>query len=177
MLRGATPPSLRDRLLFGPVPGRVEAAREVFGRCGTDLGKDPALAAALASLAERCERLDEVMAALCLGAACATCATGPTGGCCSAVMLDEVDGPLLLMNALLGRAIPSLREDDFECGFLGPRGCVLRPKPLFCLSYLCRPLCAELSRAELALLGRATDALQQAQTEVEALLLAKLPPR
>ena len=115
------------------------------------------------------------MAALQLGAACATCASGPTGGCCSAVMLEEVDGPLLLMNALTGGAIPTPREDDLECGFLGSRGCVLRPKPLFCLSYLCRPLRAELSQVELGGLQQATDALHQQQTEVEALFLARIP--
>lgn len=174
MPRGADSGSLRDRLLFGPVPGRVVAAREVLGRQGEALRADAALAAALSELGARGRELAEVMTAQGLGATCALCGQGPTGGCCSAVMLEEVDGPLLLMNALGGRGIPTLREDDFECGFLGSRGCVLEPKPIFCLSYLCRQLRAELTRVELDELERATDALLLAQTAVEALLLARI---
>ena len=171
---GADPGSLRDRLLFGPVPRRIAAAREVLARQGDALRADTALAVALTKLGARGRELAEVMTAQGLGATCALCGQGPTGGCCSAVMLEEVDGPLLLMNALTGRGIPTPREDDFECGFLGSRGCVLEPTPNFCLSYLGRQLRDELIRAELVELERATDALQRQQTEVEALLLARI---
>lgn len=166
--------AVRNRLLFGPVNERLQAAREVLERHEMSLRADPGLAAAVGELTERSRDLEHVMSELTLGEACATCATGPTGGCCSAVMMEEVDGPLLLMNALTGRSLPIPREDDFECGFLGSGGCVLRPKPIFCLNYLCKPLRAELSRSELAELARATDALLLAQTQLETLLIEKI---
>lgn len=167
-------PATLDALFFGPLEARIAAARVLEERLPDALLRDPGLRPALRSLADLLDAADAVMASLQLGPSCAECGAGPGGGCCSAMMASEVDGPLLLTNALLGREIPPLRPDDWECGFLGPGGCTLRPKPLFCLRYLCAPLREALTGAERDRLERATDALQWQQTAVEARLLAWL---
>ena len=124
------------------------------------------LEAALPELRAAQARLDACMAELRLGELCRACAgkIGPdgrpnTGGCCSAVMAENSDLPLLVLNLLLGADLRPRTEQAEACRFLGPTGCRFIVKPIFCLNYYCPR-----SRDHLARLGEEAERRLQADS-------------
>ena len=85
-------------------------------------------------------------------------------------MADENDGYQLMMNWLVGCDLSFVRDDNYECHFLGPTGCTLLFKPFFCLNYNCKALIDSLADVEAAELAKTTGALLRQQYEVEKLL-------
>ena len=126
-------------------------------------------------------RLDACMTDLCLGELCGACAgkIGPngrpnTGGCCSAVMAENSDLPLLVLNLLLGADLRPQTAQPESCCFLGPRGCRFMVKPLFCLNYYCprlQDLLAHLEPEDRHRLQAASAATLARQTAWEARFL------
>lgn len=105
---------------------------------------------------------------------CAECGGRPAGGCCSAKMANEADSMLLLINLSAGFEVSRMRDDDFECCFLGPRGCSLEFKPIHCLNYLCRQIYTEKSPEQIARVQGATAEFLGQLLVVEELLLQQL---
>jgi hypothetical protein len=106
---------------------------------------------------------------------CTVCATTKkNGGCCSLAMADENDSFLLLANLLVGNEVRVQRDDGRECSFLGPAGCSLHFKPMFCLNYLCSHIRERLAPEDMQKLDRATGLLLQSQYRIEQMLLAEL---
>ncbi len=158
-----------NALYFAPVDAKLDLARQLFRQHGARLAADPALTALLGDLERLGEKLAGQMTAMELGTLCGACAARPDGGCCSAFMANETDAVLLLINLLSGRRVERLRDDlDPECCFLGPRGCTLEPKPLFCLNYNCRAIQA---LPQIDSLLTAASAVLRCQTAIESLLL------
>jgi len=149
---------------------RLALADEVFQRWGAELLARPGIASALRELAAEAEGLGGLMAGLGMGESCARCGARSGGGCCGVAMAGENDGFQLLMNRLAGRELTPIRDDGVECFFLGPAGCALLFKPMFCLNYLCQGLRKGLTPEAAAVLERRTGLLLQRQHGLECLL-------
>ena len=160
-----------NALYFDTVAAKVELAHQLYRQHGARLAADATVAGHLVTLARRSAWLAEQMRAMGLGTLCSSCAARADGGCCSAFMANETDAVLLLINLLEGRTVARLRpEEDPECCFLGPTGCTLDPKPIFCLNYNCRAILTMAPERVDALIS-AAGAVLRCQTELEQYLL------
>ncbi len=154
-----------------PVARRLAAARHLYRDHGQDLARDPAIRSGLAGIRRLAADLEEQMQAMDMGRRCSACAARAGGGCCSAVMADNTDAILLLINLLLG-GDPGWQEDSpAECAFLGREGCTLAVKPIFCLNYNCSQIREAAGRGEMETLERLAGRLLSAQTGVERTIL------
>jgi hypothetical protein len=105
---------------------------------GRELREDVLVQALLPQLTGRLAALHRQMSAAGLLDLCSECGQGPRGGCCFAEMAGEADANLLVLNLLLGcEVVCQENGSQVECCFLGPHGCTLLCKPVFCLSYSC----------------------------------------
>lgn len=164
---------LLQNLYSGTPADKLVAARRLHTNF-VSRPPDAQLASALAKLQEHSKTLATHMCTLNLGALCTACASRPNGGCCSALMADNVDAVLLLMNLLLGCDVHPVGTDPASCQFLGARGCVLAIKPIFCLNYNCRAILDTTPAAGLDTLYRCAATVLSQQTQVEELLLANI---
>jgi hypothetical protein len=89
-------------------------------------------------------------------------------------MAGETDGILLLINMLMGVDVKPQRDDGRECCYLGPAGCILRIKPIFCLNYNCSGILQGMTREDLLLLEKAAANVLQKQVRLEAVITQKL---
>jgi hypothetical protein len=80
--------------------------------------------------------------------ACTDCAGVKPGGCCFKGVEEWYDATPLLMNRLLGVDLPTVREVQEGCLFVGSRGCKLIARHPFCVNYLCPDLMASLTEAQ-----------------------------
>lgn len=126
---------------------------------------------ALASLAQLACALKIQMASLDLAKLCIECG-GKGGGCCSVFMAGEADAVLLLINLLAGCNVDIQRDDGVECYLLGPQGCALFYKPMFCLNYNCSGILSHGTASQLKELETAAGKLLQQQYGLEQMVLA-----
>ena len=89
-------------------------------------------------------------------------------------MANETDSMLLLINLSAGFEVSRKRDDDHECCFLGPNGCSLKFKPIYCLNYLCRQIYADSSSEQFGRIQGATGEFLNQLVVVEALLQREL---
>ncbi|MBW1997839.1 MAG: hypothetical protein JRJ29_07725 [Deltaproteobacteria bacterium] len=106
---------------------------------------DPGLMALSAGLEQSISRTHRFMTEAGIGHICESCEKEDGGSCCGKGMEDHYDGPILLMNLLLGQGIPKTRRDPRSCLFLGDRGCLLRARHVICINYLCRKISDRIS--------------------------------
>jgi hypothetical protein len=71
---------------------------------------------------------------------CADCAVGGEGTCCGVRTGHKCGSVLLLINLLLGRALPPAPADTNLCHFLTRQGCALRVRPVICVNFVCQRL-------------------------------------
>ena len=161
---------IRD-LYFSDIATKIDIARHLFKASGDRLKSDPAVKEKLLLLLRLTDVLREQMRSMGIFELCGRCGSSPAGGCCSAEMANESDAVLLFMNMLLDREVAIRRDDDFECCFLGKRGCTLILKPIFCLNYNCEKIMTGSSKKNLAELERATAGLLGEQTALENMIL------
>lgn len=160
---------------WGPLPRKIHLAHLLHDQLGPAFLATPNIGPQLAILTDRAGAVSLWMQGVGIPALCTVCATtGANGGCCSLAMADENDTILLLANLLVGNEVRIQRADGLECSFLGPAGCSLRFKPIFCLNYLCRQIRNRLNTAELRQLERVSGLLLQSQYQIEQLLVATL---
>lgn len=155
----------------GDVVVKLAVARELHSRFGRDLLHHPGIRTQLTAVQADERALQEQMAAMEMGATCTQCASRPGGGCCSRYMAGENDVPQLLMNLLAGVEVAIQQDGDKECCFLGPTGCVLALKPMFCLNYNCVHIKEKAESESLRLLEQRTGVLLTRQAVLEQLLL------
>jgi len=160
-----------NELYFHEVPQKLSCARRLYEQCGTDLLTLPGMRDKLHNLEVLSQTLQRQMASMLMYTLCKACAEKAGGGCCSAYMANETDAVLLLLNMLLGVTVTSQRDDSFECCFLGPQGCTLRVKPIFCLNYNCHHILTGNNSAVLKNLEKAASAVLLEQTAVEKILI------
>jgi hypothetical protein len=168
-------PVSRHECFWGPLSRKIHLAHQFYEQQGSALLAQP-------GIAHQLKRMDECAAAssgwmrnIEITEQCSACATtSKNGGCCSLAMADESDTILLLANLLAGYEVRVQRDVGRECSFLGPTGCSLRFKPMFCLNYLCRHLRQRLAPDDLQRLDHTTGLLLQDQYRTEQMLLAAL---
>ncbi|MEW6519445.1 MAG: hypothetical protein AB1461_08535 [Thermodesulfobacteriota bacterium] len=164
-------------LYFSAVPQKLSCARRLYEQYGTDLLALPGMRDKLHHLEALSLALQGQMACMTMFSLCRACAEKAGGGCCSAYMANETDALLLLLNMLLGVEVTSQRNDSFECCYLGPQGCTLRVKPIFCLNYNCHHILTGNEAAVLKNLETAASAVLVMQTAVEKILLEHILSR
>jgi hypothetical protein len=163
-----------ESLYFGDLSSKIENAHRLHRELGPRLGADQEIRRNLNCLVQLGKRVSEVMRSMGMFELCAACGGRPSGGCCSAKMANETDSMLLLINLSAGFEVSRKRDDDHECCFLGPEGCSLEFKPIYCLSYLCRQIHTENSPAQIARIQGATAEFLNQLVTVEELLRQKL---
>lgn len=168
-------PISRHECFWGSLPRKIHSAHLLHDQMGPTLMSVPSIRQQLALLTDRADAVIWLMHDVGMPAACTVCAaTGINGGCCSLAMANETDTVLLLVNLLAGNEVSIQRTDGQECTFLGPAGCSLHFKPMFCLNYLCHRIRQLLPSAELVRLERLSGLLLQSQYQIEQLLLTTL---
>jgi hypothetical protein len=135
----------------------VENAHRLHREFGDRLKVNQEIHENLSQLLHLQEEVTEAMRYMGMPELCTECGGRTAGGCCSAMMANETDSMLLLINLGAGFDVSPKRDDDYECCFLGPEGCSLKFKPFLCLNYLCRQIQTESSPEQLARLQGATS--------------------
>lgn len=163
-----------ESLYFGDVSFKIENARRLHREFGDRLRTDREIQEGLSRLVRLERKVTEAMRSMGMFELCAECGARPTGGCCSAKMANETDSMLLLINLSAGFEVSREQGDDYECCFLGARGCSLNFKPIYCLNYLCRQIYAAASSEQLACIESATAEFLGQLVAVEELLRQQL---
>lgn len=162
------------QLYSGDIREKFALAERIFHTDGPRLLADRAASETLARMDTAADELGCEMARLQYHILCRQCAARQGGCCCSAYMAGENDVIQLLMNFLAGGNPVIGPTDNAECCFIGPRGCILKYKPMFCLNYNCRHFLAATSESDLTVLYKAAGALLNEQYHLEQLLLKLL---
>ena len=162
------------RLFHSDFKTKLRTAHQLHQQNGEALLALPLVRQGLATLEHQAQLLQEQMASLNLASLCSNCALKSGGGCCSLYMTDENDAVLLLINLLAGYPVAIQKDDGFECYLLGPRGCILRFKPIFCLNYNCHAIKIHTDAAILSSYLAASAQLLQSQWQMETLILTFL---
>ena len=89
-------------------------------------------------------------------AACKRCDEEEGGSCCGAGIENRYPPPLLLINLLLGQALPAERCFANSCFFLGTDGCMLMARDVLCINYLCTGFQKSLAHEDLVRLQTVT---------------------
>lgn len=166
-----------QELYFSDVPQKLSCAKGLYELYASELLTLPGMRDKLHQLEILSQALQRQMASMTMFALCKACAEKAGGGCCSAFMANETDSLLLLLNMLLGVEVASQRDDAFECCYLGPLGCTLRVKPIFCLNYNCHQILTGNDSAAVKNLEKAASAVLLMQTALEKILLEYLLSR
>ena len=146
-----------ESLYFGDLSYKMENAHRLHREFGDRLEANQEIREHLNQLLHLQEKVTEAMRYMGMPESCTECGSRTAGGCCSAMMANETDSMLLLINLSAGFEVSPKRDDDYECCFLGPKGCSLKFKPFFCLNYLCGQIQTESSPEQLARLQGATS--------------------
>jgi hypothetical protein len=165
-----------ELLYFGDVSSKIESAHRLHREFGSRLRADGRIRTNLDRLIHLDQEVSEAMRSMGMLELCADCGSQPPVGCCSAVMANETDAMLLLINLSAGLEASSKRDDGHECRFLGPAGCSLKFKPFVCLNYLCRQIQSDCSSEQLARLQSATSEFLSQLLVVEELIQRQLAP-
>lgn len=168
-------PISRHECFWSNLSRKIQLAHEIYNEQGSILLARPGIAQQLELMNARAAAVGKCMRDTQIPEQCTDCATtSKNGGCCSLAMASESDTILLLANLLAGNEVRMQRDDGRECSFLGPTGCSLRFKPMFCLNYLCSKIRQRLASDNLQKLDRAVGLLLQCQYRIEQMLLADL---
>ena len=167
--------NFRHDFFWSTLTRKIHFAHQLYEEQGSALLAQPRIVQQLELMNKRAAAVARSMINTEIPEQCTVCATtGKNGGCCSLSMADENDTILLLANMLADNEVRVQRDDGRECSFLGPAGCSLRFKPMFCLNYLCSHIRERLAPDELQKLDRAAGLLLQCQYRTEQMLLAAL---
>jgi hypothetical protein len=85
--------------------------------------------------------------------ACSICASRKSAGCCFKGVEEWYDAAPLLINMYMGVELPTNREFQDSCLFVGEKGCKLIARHSFCVNYLCPDLMASLPETERKILA------------------------
>lgn len=119
---------------------KIHRAKWLYAHYGEALTKQDGLGALFDMYRNAIWKTQEVMKRLRVVETCSACACDESGSCCFQGVEEWYDHVLLLINLVLGRQIPELREVPGGCLFVGSRGCKLIARHSFCVNYLCPPL-------------------------------------
>jgi len=124
---------------------KIELARDLHAVWGNDLQRDPAIGDLLEKLEKNINKSREAMLSLGIVEACKRCDEEEGGSCCGAGLENKFDRFLLLVNLLLGVALPDYRCRPDSCYLLTAKGCILRVRLVLCVDFLCPKILGVLS--------------------------------
>ncbi len=119
---------------------KIEEARELYQKYGVLASKDPIISRLILEYRNRIETTHENFRKNEVNTACSECARKNQGSCCFEGMEDNYDSILLFVNLLLGVELPTRREVEEHCFFVGSAGCKLVARYYFCVHYFCPSL-------------------------------------
>ncbi len=157
-----------DEQADSPILCQVERAKALYGLYADRLTADEDIRTLLDRYRASIEQTGVAMHREGIGAACSTCARQNPSGCCFSGIEDGYDDILLLLNMLLGCALPESREQPDSCFFVGERGCRLMARFYFCLHYFCPGLTTSLGDARIGALQQQVAQEIHAGCQVEA---------
>jgi hypothetical protein len=144
--------SLRDRHICE----KITEAHELFALWGEALRKDPHIIPLLKSLEIKIAASGKAMHDSGVSSACKHCAEEDGENCCGAGIENKYTSRVLLINLLLGNALPEKRLWLRRCFFLTENGCSLKARLVLCVNYLCLKIQRMLPPEELARLQQIT---------------------
>jgi hypothetical protein len=144
--------SLHDRRIWG----KISEAYRLFALWGEALRKDPPIGSLLKSLEEKIAASGGAMEAFGVSSACRQCIEEDGCTCCGAGIENRYTPRLLLINLLLGKALPKKRFWADGCFFLSENGCSLKVRLVLCVNYLCLKIQRMLPAEALASLQKIT---------------------
>jgi hypothetical protein len=115
----------------------INRAKRLYARYAEALTSQDGLGALFEMYRKAIRKTQEVMKQLRVVETCSVCACERSGSCCFQGVEEWYDHVLLLINLVLGRQIPEVRELPGACLFVGSRGCKLIARHSFCVNYLC----------------------------------------
>jgi hypothetical protein len=132
--------NVEETSLSDPIEAKIAWAEERYRERGTALRSDEEIAHLLDRLRAAADDSHRAMVACGIVELCTACERDEGGSCCGAGLEDRYDGVTLLINRLLGAALPAQRRDRASCHFLGESGCLLRARDVICINFLCKKI-------------------------------------
>ena len=126
-----------EPLLSSTIQVKASWAKDCFTQLGSMLTNDPVVVDLLKNLNEAIFLSRSAMANSGLASICRQCEVDDGGSCCGAGLEKRYSAGLLLINLLLGVALPETRYDENSCYFLGKNGCLLKARHAICVNYIC----------------------------------------
>ena len=108
--------------------------------CGRSLMQDREICTLLDGLDLHIEATQSAMVRAGIVNECAACAVTGEGTCCGVRTGYKYSSVLLLINLLLGSALPLAPDDQRLCHFLTKQGCSLRARHVICVNFICQRL-------------------------------------
>jgi hypothetical protein len=141
--------------LDAPVEAKTAWANDCFDRERSRPLQDQNLAGLLEALKNAVHRCRKNMLRTGIVDLCRECEEKEGGSCCGAGLEKHYSGMLLLINRLLGVALPQQREEPSSCFFLSSSGCRLVARHVLCINYVCNKITSRMKPDQLAALREA----------------------
>lgn len=141
--------------LDAPVDAKIHWANDCFDRERSRLLEDQRLTDLLEALNNAVHRSRDEMLRTGIVDLCRECEEKEGGSCCGVGLENHYSGMLLLINRLLGVALPHQREEPSSCFFLSSTGCRLVARHVLCINYVCNKITSKISPDQLASLREA----------------------
>jgi len=141
--------------LDAPVDAKIDWANDCVDRERSRLLEDQRLADLLEALKNAVDRSRDEMLRTGIVDLCRECEEKEGGSCCGAGLEKHYSGVLLLINRLLGVALPHQREEPSSCFFLSSTGCRLLARHVLCINYVCNKITSRIKPDQLAALREA----------------------
>ncbi len=141
--------------LDAPVDAKIDWANDCFDRERSRLLEDQRLEDLLEALKNAVDRSRDEMLRTGIVGLCRECEEKEGGSCCGAGLEKHYSGVLLLINRLLGVALPHQREEPSSCFFLSSTGCRLVARHVLCINYVCNKITSRIKPDQLAALREA----------------------
>lgn len=138
-----------DPLGHPSIEEKIEEARALFKAWEEGFRRDSRICDLLGRLEQRIRASAEAMRATGVVEACKRCEEQEGGSCCGVGIENRYDRILLLINLLLGVALPDQHTYLDSCYFLQADGCCLAARHVLCVNYLCAKLKRALSQDDL----------------------------
>jgi hypothetical protein len=132
-----------------PIEKKIETAHTLFAVWKDRLRKDNRIPPLLERLERNVHASMQAMRALRVVQTCKRCEELEGGSCCGAGIENRYDGLQLLINLLLGVALPERETFTDSCYFLQADGCCLKARHVLCVNYLCTKLKGTLSHDDI----------------------------
>jgi hypothetical protein len=131
----------------GPIQEKIAWAEDGYRDFKGKLLADHNVVQCLDQLQKAVQESHAVMEEIGLNDLCRTCDEWEGGSCCGAGLENRYDGWVLLINLLLGRQLPTTRQDERSCFFLGKDGCTLLARHVICINYVCQKITDSIPKA------------------------------